>query len=280
MSRRKRVRRTAAKVQDSHVLHGFARAGFAVNGVLHVILGSITLAVAFGEKAIANHDGALEQLSSGPIGGLLLWAAVVGLFGLAFFQILTLALIRGTDKKAWLARAKPFGRALPYTGLGLLALRFAFMGTSKGSEAQDISKALMSHPGGVLIVAAIGLGIFIGGIVFVVMGIRGRFLDDLDTERTVVTRSARVIGAIGYISKGVAFMAIGVLFMIAAYQSDPEEAAGLDGALETLRRLPSGNVALTAIALGFILFGLYCFIRSKYERLEAPAAAKRWYQRA
>ena len=138
----------------------------------------------------------------------------------------------------------------------------------------------MGYAGGVLVVAAIGLGVFIGGIVFVVMGVRGRFLNDLDTERTVVTGPARVIGLLGYISKGIAFMAIGVLFMIAAYQTDPEEAGGLDGALESLRRLPSGNVVLTAIAIGFILFGLYCFIRAKYEKLEAPAGAKKWWQRA
>ena len=64
------------------MLHGFARAGFAVNGVLHIIMGAITLAVAFGEKGTANQDGALAQLSTGPIGGLLLWAAVAGLAGL------------------------------------------------------------------------------------------------------------------------------------------------------------------------------------------------------
>ena len=80
----------------------------------------------------------------------------------------------------------------------------------------------------------------------------------------------RIIGGIGYIAKGIAFAAIGVLFLIAAYQSDPDEAAGLDGALESLRRLPSGNVVLSVVALGFILFGLYCFIRTKYEALEVP----------
>ncbi len=93
-------------------MHGFARAGFAVNGVLHVIMGAITFAVAFGEKGTANHDGALAQLATGPIGGLLLWTAVVGLCGLAFFQVLTFALVRGTSRQAWVARSKPFGRAL------------------------------------------------------------------------------------------------------------------------------------------------------------------------
>ena len=257
------------------MLHGFARAGFAVNGVLHVLMGIITFAVAFGEKGTANHDGALTQLSAGPIGGLLLWAAVVGLAGLAFFQVLTFALVRGTSRASWLARSKPFGRALAYLGLGFIAFRFAIAGSPDRSEAQDLSARLMAAPGGVWVVAAIGLGILVGGVVFVVIGIRGRYLNDLDTERPVVNGTARIIGGIGYIAKGIAIMTIGVLFLIAAYQTDPGEAGGLDGALESLRRLPSGNVVLSAIALGFILFGLYCFIRTKYERLELPTRRRR-----
>lgn len=270
MSRRKRLRRVATEVQDSSVLHGFARAGFAVNGVLHVIMGAITFAVAFGEKGTANQDGALAQLSTGPIGGLLLWAAVAGLTGLGLFQVLTLAIIRGNTKAAWLARAKPFGRALGYVGLGFLALRFALGASPEHSEAQDISAQLMARPGGILVVAAAGLAILIIGVVFAVIGFRGRYLDDLDTERPVVNGTARLIGGIGYVAKGISFAAIGVLLLIAAYQADPDEAAGLDGALEALRRLPSGNVVLSAVALGLILFGLYCLIRTKYERLELP----------
>ena len=271
MSRRKRLRRAAAEVQDSSVLHGFARAGFAVNGILHVIMGIITFAVAFGEKGTANQDGALVQLSGGPIGGLLLWGAVAGLAGLGLFQVLTLAIIRGNSKKAWLARAKPFGRAVGYVGLGFLALRFALAGRSDSSEVRDITAEVMDDPGGILVVAAVGLTILIVGVVFVVIGFRGRYLNDLDTERTVVNGVARVIGGIGYVAKGISFAAIGVLLLIAAYQADPSEAAGLDGALESLRRLPSGNVVLSAVAAGFILFGLYCLLRTKYEKLELPS---------
>lgn len=270
MSRRKELHRAAVKVQDSSVLHGFARAGFAVNGILHIVMGIISFAVAFGEKGLANQDGALEQLSAGPIGGLLLWAAVGSLAGLGLFQVLTLAIIKGNTKAAWIARAKPFGRAIGYVGLGFLALRFAIGGSADTSEAQDLSADLMARPGGIWVVAAAGLAILIVGIVFVVIGFRGRYLDDLDTERPVVNGVARVIGGIGYMAKGISFAAIGVLFLIAAYQADPEEAAGLDGALESLRRLPSGNVVLSAVALGFILFGLYCLLRTKYEKLELP----------
>lgn len=271
MSKRAKVRKTALRIQDSRAMHIIARAGFAVNGLLHLIMGSIAFAVAFGQEGTANHDGALEQLSGGPIGGLLLWGAVGGLWGLAVFQLLTGFVIRGGGREAWAARSKPLARSLAYIGLGFLAFRFAIMGSPKHSEAQDISAQLLAMPSGQWIVAAVGLGIGIGGIVFVVMGFRQRFLDDIDTSRTPVLWAGRVFGTTGYIAKGVAIIAIGVLFCIAAYQADPEEAAGLDGALASLRDLTAGNIVLSIVALGFIFFGLYCFVRAKWERLEKPA---------
>ena len=266
--KRTKVRRAATTLQESTALHVIARSGFAVNGLLHIIMGSIAFAVAFGEKGEANHDGALAQLGSGPIGGLLLWATVFALWGLAFFQLLTTALVRGRSKAAWSRRGKPAFRSLAYIGLGAIAFRFATGNSPEGSEAQRISRNLLQWPGGEWLVSAIGLTIFIAGVVFVAMGIRRRFLNDIDPPNKVVRRVARVAGVVGYISKGIALLTIGVLFFIAAIRSDPDDAAGLDGALATLRALPSGNVVLSVVALGFILFGLYCLIRARYEILE------------
>jgi hypothetical protein len=274
--KRTKIRRAATTVQESRAMHIIARAGFAVNGLLHVLMGSIAFAVAFGEKANADHDGALATLGTGPIGGLLLWATVVGLWGLALFQILTAALVRGGNtKKAWLARSKPAARSLAYIGLGFIAFRFTTGNAPAGSEAEQISEQLLAVPGGVWGVGAIGLGIFIGGVVFVAMGIRRRFLNDIDPPNAVVRRVARVTGIIGYISKGIALMAIGVLFVIAAVKEDAAAAGGLDDALASLRVLPSGNVVLSAVALGFILYGVYSFIRARYEILERRGTLER-----
>lgn len=266
--KRTKIRRAATTLQESTALHVIARSGFAVNGLLHVIMGSIAFALAFGEKAQANHDGALMQLSTGPIGGLLLWATVIGLWGLAFFQLLTAALVRGRSKNAWMKRAKPAARSLAYIGLGAIAFRFAVGGSPEGSEAQAISRDLLRVPGGQWGVAAIALTLLIAGSVFVAMGIRRKFLNDIDPPNKYVRRVARIAGVVGYISKGIALLTVGVLFSIAAMRNDADEAAGLDGALSRLRELPSGNVVLSVVALGFLLFGLYCFIRARYEILE------------
>jgi len=272
--RRKVVRRVATAAQDSTVLHGLARAGLLFNGVLHVIIGILAFAIAFGEKSTANHDGAFAQLSAGPIGGPLLWATVAGFWGFALFQLLTLVLVRGRGRTAWVARAKPFGRALAYVALGWIAYRFATGNSPEGSEAQSVSADLLSHPGGVVVVFAIAIALLATGVSFVVIGVRQRFVHDIQSHRAVVNRAARLFGTVGYVAKGIAFLTIGVLFSIAAITADATRAGGLDGALESLRRLPSGNVVLTVVALGFILFGLYCFIRTKYERLEHPVRSR------
>jgi hypothetical protein len=263
--KRTKVRRAATAVHESTTMHVIARGGFAVNGVLHIIMGSIAFAVAFGEKAEANHDGALAQLSDGPIGGLLLWATVIGLWGLAFFQLLTTALVRGRSRHAWIKRGKPAFRSLAYIGLGAIAFRFSVGLAPEGSEAQAISRDLLAVPGGQWGVAAIALVIFIAGVVFVAMGIRRRFLNDIDPPNTVVRRIARVAGVVGYISKGVALLTVATLFTIAAVRHDADAAAGLDGALATLRELPSGTVVLCVVALGFILFGIYALLRARFE---------------
>jgi hypothetical protein len=275
MSQGSTARRAAADVQESTAMHGLARAGFFANGLIHILIGGLAFGIAFGERAEASHEGALEQLAIGPIGGPLLWATVTGLWGLALYHVLTAALIRGTDKDAWLARSKPAGRALAYLVVGAVAFRFVTGNAPSGSEAQSVSAGLLSHPGGVFAVGLIGLGLLVGGASFVAIGFRQRFLDDIRAPNDAVRRIARVFGVIGYVAKGIAIATAGVLFLAAAITADPDEAGGLDGALESLRRLPLGNVLLSIIALGFILFGLYCFIRAWYERLDRPARSRR-----
>ena len=266
-----RVRRAATYLRDSHTLHGFARAGFVTNGLLHAIIGGLAFAIAFGEHPVADHDGALAQLASGPLGWVLILVAVVALFGLALFQLLTVALIRGRSLSSWAARAKPGSRALAYLGLGYVALRYALGNSPRGSEAQAVSAGLLSLGGGVILVAVIGLVIFIAGVSFVVIGIRRRFVQDIAPPNRWLRRIARGVGLAGYVAEGVALMTVGVLFFIAAYRQDASSAGGLDGALEALRRLPSGNVVLSVVAAGFILYGVYCFMRGAWERLR-PAA--------
>src|SRR5690606_41243123 len=51
--------------------------GFAVNGLLHLLIGGIAISVAFGFGGDADQGGALSGLASTPGGGILLWVVAV-----------------------------------------------------------------------------------------------------------------------------------------------------------------------------------------------------------
>ena len=76
-----------------------------------------------------------------------------------------------------------------------------------------------------------------------------------------------MLAVTGYIAKGIAIFTLGILFVVAAVQVDPEEAAGLDGALKALTELPFGEGLLIVIGGGLIAYGLYSFARARLARL-------------
>jgi Domain of Unknown Function (DUF1206) len=59
----------------------------------------------------------------------------------------------------------------------------------------------------------------------------------------------------------------GGLLGYAASSFDPQRSRGLDGALQEILAAPFGRFLLTAVALGFIAFGLFAILQSWYRRM-------------
>jgi hypothetical protein len=261
------MKQAASRASDSPVLEGAARAGYAVSGLLHLLIGWITAQVAFGKSGkSADQSGALGALADNGLGKLLLWLAVVGFLGLALWQI-TDAVIGhpGGDKDAWSGRAKASGKAIVYLVLAWSAFTFARgKSSSSKSQSQDFTASLLEKPGGRVLVVLIGLGIIAVGAYHVHKGWTKKFLRDLeDHPGTWATRAGRF----GYIAKGVALAIVGFLFCAAGFHKQAKEASGLDGALKSLRDEPFGPGLLVVMALGFAAFGLYSFARARHARV-------------
>jgi hypothetical protein len=60
---------------------------------------------------------------------------------------------------------------------------------------------------------------------------------------------------------------IGFFLVKAAYQYDPEEAIGLDGALRTIVQASYGPVLLGVVAAGLLCYALFCFFEARYRRV-------------
>ena len=245
-----------------------ARTGFAVNGLLHLLIGGIALGVAFGSGGEADQSGALSGLASTPGGTFVLWVVTLGLWALGLFQLLETVLVRGTDKDAWVERAKEGGKAIAYLAIGFSAFSVANGGGSSGSgQTQGLTATLLATPGGVFVVVLLGLGVLAVGVYFVVKGVRKKFLEDITVPAGKPGRTVTMLGRVGYIATGVAIAVVGILFCVAAFTSDASEATGLDGALKALTELPFGVVLLVIVSLGLIAYGIYCFARARYARL-------------
>ena len=259
---------TASRLANSPVLRGLARAGYAVNGILHLLIGFIAVGVAFGGGGEADQGGALGELASKPGGVALLWVMAIGLFGLGLFQVVVALLVRGSDKDAWADRAKEGGKGIAYIAVGSTALTYAMGGSTDSSgQTQGLSAQLLSSPGGVVLLLVLAAAVIAIGVYFVVKGAKKKFTEDISVPAGNTGRTIIGTGMTGYIAKGVAVAIVGVLFAVAAFTADPEKATGLDGALTSLASLPFGQIILVVVALGFVAYAVYCFLRARYAKL-------------
>jgi len=261
----------ARDVSGNRAFHVLARTGFAVNGLLHILIGAIAIGVAAsgGSGGEADQSGALKQVSSTPGGLFVLWIAVVGLFALGLWQLVQVVVISDPDaKKKWGKRASEAGKGVVYIALGVTALTFALGGsTSSSDSSQTLSARLLETPGGVFLLVAIGLAVFGGGVGFVVIGIRRTFRKLIRVPAGAAGRAVVVLGIVGYVAKGIALGVVGILFVVAAFTVDPEKASGLDGALKALADLPFGIVVLVLVGIGLIAYGLFLGARARLAEL-------------
>ncbi len=63
------------------------------------------------------------------------------------------------------------------------------------------------------------------------------------------------------------FGIIGVFLIMAAMNSNPNEARGLSGALRALEQQTYGQILLGTVAIGLIAYGLFMFVMARYRRM-------------
>ena len=254
------VARTAERNPIVRVL---ARVGTATVGLLHILIGGIAIALAFGAGGSADQSGAFQALVAVPGGLFVVWAAVVGLFALALWQILQTVAAREAGR-----RVVEISKGAVYAALGVTGVTIAFGGHRNSSSSEKSASAgLLGQPGGVFLLAFIGLVVFGIGVAYVIRGITKRFARGLALPANALAPATVAIGRIGYIAKGVALGVVGALVVTGAITFDPGKTGGLDGALKSLTQLPYGVVLLAAIGLGFVAYGVFWCVRSVAIRL-------------
>ncbi|QTG81525.1 DUF1206 domain-containing protein [Arthrobacter crystallopoietes] len=261
----------AEELSNTTTLDVFARVGFAVLGLIHILIGAIALRIALGGYGEADPAGAVEILASRPVlGPLMMWTCFASCLGLALWQLSEASLrARHLPRKEQISKGISSGSlSVTYALFAFMFARFALGDESdSGESTKDFTIAMLRHPLGVPFLLAVG-GTVIGiGIYFVVKALRRQFTDELDFGDSKRGRALRVLGVAGHIAKGVALFLVGLLIIIAGVTHRPSQSTGLDGSLKALPEQPFGIVALVAIAVGLMCYGVFAIIRARYGRM-------------
>jgi uncharacterized membrane protein YidH (DUF202 family) len=269
--------RTAVKsATDNQWFEKAARAGFAVSGVLHLLIAYIVLRLALGgpsPSGNADQSGALATLGSQTGGAVMLWVAAVGLVALGLWRLAETVLGshpgeasgRQSDDNGAVKRVKAFALAVVYFAMAVSAARFAMgSGKSTGQRNAGTSAQLMQSGWGRILLIVIGLVIIGVGGYHVYKGVSKRFEKDLKVSPG---RGITALGVGGYAAKGLVFVGAGVLVLVATLRFDPSKATGIDGAVKALGEAPFGKFLLILAALGIAAFGAYSFVRARYARM-------------
>lgn len=271
---RSEAKQAARAAESSRGFRVLARSGYAANGLVHVMIGVIALVIALGGRGESDQAGAFRAIAAAPLGFAVLWAVAIALWALAAWHAVEGFLARrpasdleGTARK-WGIRVSEWGQSLVFAALGVIAAAVA-LGARPDADAaaEDTSRGVLALPGGPLLLGAVGAGIAIAGVVFVVMGLRRSFRSKVAIPSGTLGRAVEALGVVGFVAKGVALAIVGVLLVIAAIRLDPETAGGLDGAMRALLELPLGPVLTGLVGTGFIAYGVFCGFRARYARL-------------
>lgn len=258
------VTSAAREAGNSAVVEWGARLGYAVLGLIHLLIAWIALKVAWGiggGSKEADTSGALNTMAGSGTGMLLLWVCVAGFVLLAVWQLIEAAIGLGETAD----RAKAGAKAVMYAFFAWTTFKVTQgAGGSSEEQTEDFTASLMGSPAGRVLVAVVGLVVLGVAGYHVYKGWTKKFLEDL---REHPGDWAVTAGRVGYVAKGVALVVVGFFFLVAAWQADPEKAQGLDGALKTVKDQPFGPFLLTLVAAGIAAYGVYSFARSRYARV-------------
>lgn len=253
-----------------------ARVGLAAKGVLYLAFGffAIDLVTGVGNGG-DSEQGAIELVASQPFGRWVLGVLTFGLLALAVWRAIVAVTGDPVEGSETSDRIMYAGRSLLYLGTTAAAasvLVANWNGGSGGGNSSGPEEAtgwVMGLPLGPWLVGAAGL-VTIGYVAYSVKTfvVDADFMSRLTAGemRPTTRRAVETAGRVGYGARAGVMSVVGVFLVVAALQHDPSESRGLSGALKTLAGEPWGQAVLWAVAVGLLLFGVFCFAEGRYRR--------------
>lgn len=254
-----------------------AQLGFYTKGFLFIVIGLLAILVAIGERGgeLADPSGALTRVAKEPYGKIILMVFVVGAVGHGAWNILRGAAdvdnagksVQGIIKRSIAAGIGFFYFFLAWTAWSIVSA--AQISEDTGTFQKTLTAVLLSLPLGAILVGLVGLIVIGAGVHECYSGVTGKYRESFklykldDKSLMVIT----ILGFLSFLARGLIFGLMGYFFILAAIDSNPNEAIGIDGALRTLSESYFGKTVLFVTAVGLVCHGVLSLYESRYRRI-------------
>jgi hypothetical protein len=256
-----------------------ARIGYGARGFVYLSVGILTLAAVFDlvGEAVGTR-GSLLWMAEQPMGRVWLALLGLGLSAFVFWRVLQAVFDadhEGMSREGLGARMGQGFSALTYGALAFTAFR-ALVDLPENAAAAEVANShqtaarVLSLPFGNGLLIAAGLGLFGVGVVNIARAWREDFTAHLACSERTCRRVAPLAQA-GYIARGLAYLPLAALVVLAGWRSRPSDVTSFGAALDAVDRQAAGSWVLGLTALGFIAFGVFSFIEARFRRIRPPA---------
>jgi hypothetical protein len=260
-------------VDKSEKIVWAARLGYAVRGVVYLLLGYLALSATGQDEARRGTTGALEYIRAIPGGTGILTIAAFGLIGYALYKLIAALYDTehlGADLKGLGKRGAYVASAVVYGALSWTAIQLARGSYRQGSDqSRELASTALTFDLGPVVLTLAGLALLAGAAYQAKSAFDASFMRDISSRAPGATCW---IGRIGLGTRAVVFLLMGWSLLRSAWFSSSEEVRSLGQALLDLREM---GVVFTIVAAGIAVFGLFSLITARYRIIPDPEAKLR-----
>jgi hypothetical protein len=259
-------------MSSGNVISTLKTVGLSAKGAVYLAIGALALMAAFDVSGQSEKDadnaGAFEflQQTAGS------WILIVLAAGLACYCAWRMyEAFAHEEKRPLRKRLRYFFSSLSYTALAFSAFKLASAGeSSDGNPFRKYAAQAMQLEWGEWLVVLAGLIFISAGVYQIGYGISGKYrkhVQGLNLHNDASAALSRT-GLVGYVARGLVWLIIAFLLLRAASHHSSKGAGGPGEAFDFINRGSWGALILGTIAAGVIAYGIFCFVRAKYDRKE------------
>jgi hypothetical protein len=255
-------------VDKSEKIVWLARLGYAVRGLVYLLLGYLLLSATGKDEVRRGTTGALEYVRDIPGGTAILYLSALGLMGYAVYKLIAGLFDTenlGTDVEGIGKRVSYVVSAVVYAALSWTAIQLARGAqASSGDQNRELASTALTFDLGPVALGIVGLALLIGA------GAQAKSAYDLGFMRHIASDAPPAtcwIGRIGLGTRALVFLLMGWSLLRSAWFASSAEMRSLGQAMLDLRELGPGY---SIVAAGIALFGVFSLITARYRIIPDP----------